>query len=126
MHSLDRRFGCRVPLEMFLNEYVKDRAHRALTANISESGIYLNRVAALSEASSAIVGLEFELPGTGETIWASGQVCHDSVDEYFHGQGVRFVGIARMHARLLRDYCIERRSSKLRELLRRLRINRYH
>lgn len=126
MTSHDRRLGYRVPLEMFLNEYVQDRAHRALTVNISETGIYLNKVIAPLERTTKVVGLEFELPGTGETIWARGEIAYDSLDDYFHGQGVRFTGMPKLHARMLRDYCIEKRRAQLGDLLDRIRRSRYH
>ncbi len=126
MTSQDRRLGYRVPLEMFLNEYVQDRAHRALTVNISETGIYLNKVIAPIERTSKVVGLEFELPGTGEMIWARGEIAYDQLDDYFHGQGVRFTGMPKLHARMLRDYCIEKRRAQLGDLLDRIRRSRYH
>lgn len=126
MTSHDRRLGYRVPLEMFLNEYVQDRAHRALTVNVSETGIYVNKVITPTSRPSKVVGLEFELPGTGEMIWARGEICYDSLDDYFHGQGIRFTGIPKIHARLLRDYCIEKRRVQLGSLLDRIRRNRMH
>ena len=124
--SHDRRLGYRVPLEMFLNEYVQDRAHRALTVNISETGIYLNKVIAPIERTNKVVGLEFELPGTGEMIWARGEIAYDQLDDYFHGQGVRFTGMPRVHARMLRDYCIEKRRAQLGDLLDRIRRAKMH
>ena len=126
MNANDRRLGFRVPMEIFLNEYVRDRAHRALTVNISDTGLYVNKVLQPVQRSNRVVGLEFELPGTGETIWARGEITHDALDDYFHGQGIRFTGMAQMHARILRDYCIERRRARLGELLERIRRNRMH
>ena len=117
----DRRLGCRVPLELFMNEYVSERPHRALTTNISETGVFLNKVVSPLQRAWSVVSLEFELPGTGEVIWARGEICHDSLDSYFHGEGVRFTGMARFHAQLLRDYCIETRRSHLGRLLDRIR-----
>lgn len=122
----DRRLGYRVPLEMFMNEYMQDRAHRALTVNISETGIYVNKVVAPVSRPTKVVGLEFELPGTGETIWARGEICYDSLDDYFHGQGIRFSAMPRIHAKLLRDYCIEKRRAQLGDLLDRIRRGRLH
>ena len=126
MTSHDRRLGYRVPLEMFLNEYVQDRAHRALTVNISETGIYMNKVIAPIARTTKVVGLEFELPGTGEMIWARGEIAYDQLDDYFHGQGIRFTGMPKLHARMLRDYCVEKRRAQLGDLLDRIRRSRYH
>jgi hypothetical protein len=111
---------------MFLNEYVQDRAHRAFSVNISETGMYLNKVIQPMSRQSRVVGLEFELPGTGELVWARGEVAYDSIDEYFHGQGVRFTGMPRAHARMLRDYCVEKRRRQLGDLLDRIRRSRQH
>jgi hypothetical protein len=126
MNAHDRRLGFRVPMEIFLNEYVQDRAHRALTVNISDTGLYVNKVLTPLQRATRVVALEFELPGTGETIWARGEIAHDALDDYFHGQGIRFTGMARLHARLLRDYCIEKRRAQLGDLLERIRRNRMH
>ncbi len=121
----ERRFGYRVPLEMFLNEYVEDRLHRCVTANVSETGLYLHGLLS-NERKRRNVQLEFELPGTGEVIWAAGQVAYKQVDPYFHGTGVRLTGITGVHARLMRDYVREKRKEQLNELLKLIRQNRYH
>lgn len=125
--STDRRFGFRIDLEIFLNQYVRDRPFRALTQNLSETGLYLNRVH-LPAGSRPLpetrdVGLEFELPGTSEVIWARGRVCYEAVDPYFHGAGIQFVAMPRVHARLLRDFCVEARRAELAGLLSRIRAN---
>jgi len=126
MNAHDRRLGFRVPMEIFLNEYVKDRAHRALTVNISDTGLYVNKVIQPMARDTSVVALEFELPGTGESIWARGEITHDAIDPYFHGQGIRFTGMAKLHARMLREYCIEKRRAQLGDLLDRIRRNRMH
>ncbi len=120
----ERRFGFRIPLEMFLNQYAQDRPHRGLTVNISETGVYVNKVLAPMVRGGRVVGLEFELPGTGEVVWARGEVCYDTLDDLFHGQGIRFAGMARAHHKLIRDYCIERRRARLAALLDRIRHSR--
>lgn len=126
MTPQDRRLGFRVPLEMFLNEYVQDRPHRAFTVNLSETGIYVHRLHSRIDRANRVVSLEFELPGTGEIVWARGEVCYDSLDDYFHGEGIRFTGMARTHSRLLRDYCIEKRRAQLGDLLERIRRGTMH
>jgi hypothetical protein len=96
MLSTDRRYLHRLPLEMYLNTYVADRPSRGFTSNLSESGL----------------GLEFNLPGTSETIWAAGQYCYDEVDDYMNGSGIRFVAMAGLHERLLREYLREARRKR--------------
>ena len=67
--------GFRVPSEMFLNQYISDEPYRAMAGNLSETGVLLNRVKATGalQENQRVIGLEFELPGTGETIWARGE-----------------------------------------------------
>jgi hypothetical protein len=100
----NRRYEQRVPLEMFLTAYVADRPQRALTANVSESGLYLNTLPRAPLPPRTTVGLELALPGMPETIWAAGQLCYDARDQYFYGEGIRFVAMARRHLRLLHDF----------------------
>lgn len=123
MSSRDRRLGFRVPLEIFLNEYIKDQPFRVLTSNVSDTGLYVHRVVnpVGPDLDAQVVGLEFELPGTGEVIWARGEICHGRKDRMVRGTGVRFTGMARAHARLLRDYCIESRRRRLGRMLDRIR-----
>jgi len=122
MHlSHDRRLGNRIPMEVLMNEYLHDRSYRALTVNISESGVYVNKVVTQLARRSRVVGLEFELPGTAEVIWARGEICYDTIDDCFHGQGIRFTGMPRVHQRLIRDWCIEKRRAMLGFLLDRIR-----
>jgi hypothetical protein len=119
--SHDRRLGNRIPMELLMNEYMNDKPYRALSVNISESGLYVNKVVGSLSRRSRVVGLEFELPGTSEVIWARGEVCYDTIDDCFHGQGIRFTGMPKVHQRLIRDYCIEKRRAQLAGLLDRIR-----
>jgi hypothetical protein len=106
---LDRRYERRVPLEMYLNAYVEDRPHRGFSVNLSESGLYLNTLSRTPLPPLTTVGLELDLPGASETIWAAGLLCYDADDEYFHGEGIRFVAMAHRHLRLLHDFLNARR-----------------
>jgi hypothetical protein len=67
------------------------------------------------------MAIEIELPGQPETIWAKGEVCYRKGDDLASGIGVRFIAMAQMHARQLRDYCIESRRDHLGGLLARIR-----
>ena len=124
MQKRERRFGNRVPLEMFLNEYVADRPHRCLSVNVSETGLYVHKLIQPLKRATRVVGVEFELPGTNEIIWARGDVCYDQLDDYFHGTGIRIAAIPQKHARLMHDYIYEARRERLQDLLRRVRLNR--
>ena len=124
MTSHDRRLGNRISLEIFMNEYLADRPHKALTVNISESGMFVNKVATTFNRKTRVVGLEFELPGTGDVIWARGEICYDTFDDHLHGEGIRFTGMPKAYSRMLRDYCIEKRRDQLAVLLDRIRKTR--
>jgi hypothetical protein len=122
MLTSNRRLGVRVPLQMFLTQYVRDKPVRALTSNVSEHGAYLNLVKGGSYCrGDRVVGLAFELPGTGEVIWARGELCYEHANGYFRGAGVRFADMPRVHARLVRDFCVEHRREQLSALLERIR-----
>lgn len=124
MTGHERRLGPRIPLEIFMNEYLEDRPHRAMTVNISETGLYVHKVATSFNRRNRVVGLELALPGTSDVIWARGEICYDTFDDHLHGQGIRFTGMARTYGRLLRDYCVERRRDQLGQLLERIRKSR--
>ena len=125
MEPSDRRIGFRVDLELFFTQYIRDRPHRVLGTSLSETGLYLHRVtldpATRLLASGTAVGLEIELPGTGEVIWARGEVCRERRERTVCGSGVRFADMPRIHARLVRDFCHERRLARLDQLLARIR-----
>ena len=113
----------RIPLQIALNEYVVDEPHRCMSLNLGLTGIYLQRLAQPVRRPS-VVGLEFELPRTSETVWARGEVVFDQFDDYFHGTGVRFTGLTRFHERMIRDFVLEERERRLRKLLSRVQRNR--
>lgn len=121
MTRRDRRIGYRIPFQSLLSSYIRDRPVRALAADLSDSGIRLHTTNAVAPAPGTPIVLELALPGADDTIWCAGEVCHRADDELASGLGVRFVTMARMHARLLRDYCLESRRSHLGGLLARIR-----
>ena len=121
MTRRDRRIGYRIPFQTLLTSFIRERPVRALAADLSDSGIRLHTTNALAPAPGTPVVLELALPGHDDTIWCAGEVCYREADELASGLGVRFVTMARLHARLLRDYCIAGRRSHLGGLLARIR-----
>lgn len=117
----DRRLGYRVPFETMVTSYVHDRPVRGLSWNLSDTGIHMSAVAMLAPPPGLVIGLELELPGTGESVWASGQVCYRTDDRLATSVGVRFLAMARSQARAIRDFCIEARRARLGSLLARIR-----
>jgi c-di-GMP-binding flagellar brake protein YcgR len=119
----DRRLGYRIQLPLMLTSYVRDRPMRVLCSDLSDSGIGLSAVAAMAPRPGTIVGLELALPGVGDDLWAAGQVCHRVEGDLASGLGIRFTAMARVHARMLRDFCIESRRGQLGDLLNRIRAS---
>jgi c-di-GMP-binding flagellar brake protein YcgR len=117
----ERRSDGRLRLQLYLNQYIKDRPYRALALDISEAGLAVHKLTEPIVPHARIVGLELELPGTSEVIWAAAESRFDTVNEDFHVSGLRFYAMARKHQRLLRDYLRERRL----RLARLLRFPRY-
>ena len=103
--TLNRRFDGRVPLEMHISTYLNDQPKRGFTSNISESGLYLNTLMQDPHLPKTPLGLEFKLPGMGDTIWAMGELCRDGHDDFFYSVGLRFTRMASAHRRMLADFC---------------------
>ena len=90
-----------------MHQYVRDVAYQALALDVSEAGLAIRKpTAPVSDAR--VVGLELELPGTGEVIWASAEPRFHSVGARNHFSGLHFVAMARKHEHLIRDYVRER------------------
>ncbi|HEX4453344.1 MAG TPA: PilZ domain-containing protein [Kofleriaceae bacterium] len=120
----ERRLGYRIPFESMVTSYVNDRPIRALSSNLSDSGINMSSISMLAPPPGLVVGLELDLPGTSDSIWASGQICYREnykVDSLASGIGVKFLAMARSQARLIRDFCIETRRAHLGSILARIR-----
>src|SRR3954447_535201 len=112
----DRRSDHRLRLQVFLNQYIRDRPFRALALDISQTGLAVQKLREPTVQPAGIVALEIELPGTREVIWASAESRFETVGDDFHVSGLRFAGMARKHERLLNDYVRERRQ-RLQRLL---------
>lgn len=117
----DRRLGFRVPFEAMVTSYVRDRPVRGLATNLSDSGLNLSAISMLAPPPGSVVGIELDLPGLDDSIWAAGQICYRQDDHMASGLGVRFLAMARSHARLVRDFCIELRRKNLGSILARIR-----
>jgi hypothetical protein len=125
--------------------YVHDRPVRGLVTNLSSGGLSMSAIAMLAPPPGLVVGVELEVPGVAESIWASARVCYRSddrgrsakrgaaprppgprespwVDELASGLGMRFVAMARAHAQLIRELCIDLRRKSLGTLLARIRV----
>ena len=113
----DRRLNRRVTVDMFFNQYIQDHPVRSLAVNVSEHGLAAQRLLERRPRTygddGRIVAIEFELPGTGEVIWAKGETQFESLDRDFHRAGIRFLAMARRHERLVREFVWDRRLRSL-------------
>ena len=117
----ERRLGYRIPFESMVTSYVQDRPIRGLATNLSDSGLNMSTISMVAPPPGVIVPLEIDLPGMGESIWASGRICYRQDDRMASGLGVRFVAMAKSQARMVRDFCIEMRRKNLGSILARIR-----
>ena len=99
----DRRHAPRVRVDLFLNQYVRDRPSRALAINVSATALSLQRLIQRRVPRSRIVSAELELPGTDEPVWARAEPRFGTLDDDFQTSGLTFVNMARNHQALLRE-----------------------
>jgi hypothetical protein len=107
--SSERRLAQRFCINTPMNHYVGDDAYEAVAVDVSETGLALKRASLQAVRTPArVIGVEVELPGTGEIIWASAEPRLRAADPGWAASGLHFVAMARKHERLLRDYVRER------------------
>lgn len=101
----DKRKQTRVPLDVYLNKYVAGVPYMARSADISSEGLGLATLIE-PEAAGRRVGLQFQLPGSEEVIYAEGEVVREwaSLDERNEGAGVRFTLLTERHRKLIDQY----------------------
>jgi hypothetical protein len=100
----EKRKRARAPLDVYLNKYMGGVPYMARGKDISREGVQL---AHLIEPSSTQkkVGLQFQLPGCDEVIYAEGEVVREWVGSDDHdGSGVRFTLLTERHQRLIEEY----------------------
>lgn len=119
---LERRFAPRVRVEMFLTQYVRDLPFRALATNISSTGLLIQKLVEPNIPLSRVVSVEFEIPGTGEVVWARAEPRFDALGEDFHTSGLTFTGMANKHERLLYDFVFNKKFYRRNSTAARLRV----
>jgi hypothetical protein len=107
---MEKRKNTRVPLDIYLNKYVSGVPYLVRAANISRQGVNLAHILE-PHGSKQRVGLQFQLPGTEEVIYAEGEVVREwQESKKKEGSSVRFTLLTERHRRLIDAY-IERHSS---------------
>ena len=107
----DKRKTGRVPLDIYMNKYVAGVPYMTRTANISKDGVSLAHLIE-PEMNGRRVGLQFQLPGSEEVIYAEGEVVREwaSLSQKREGSGVKFTLLAERHKKMIEQY-IARHSS---------------
>ncbi len=100
----NQRKKTRAPLDVYLNKYVSGVPYMARAADISTDGLSLAHLIEPSH-NKRRVGLQFQLPGTEEVIYAEGEVVREWLgDGEPEGSGIRFTLLTERHRRLIDTY----------------------
>lgn len=98
----DKRRQERVALDIFLNKYIGGVPYMVRSSDISRDGVGLAHLIE-PEAPGRRVGLQFQLPGSEEIIYAEGEVVREWIEERAQEEhsGVRFTLLTERHRRLI-------------------------
>jgi hypothetical protein len=99
----NQRKTSRVPLDIYLNKYVSGVPYMARTSDISPDGVSLAHLIE-PQASGKKVGLQFQLPGSEEVIYAEGEIVREWVSARAEGSGVKFTLLTERHRKLIDQY----------------------
>ena len=100
----------RVALDIFLNKFIEGTPYLCRSTDISAEGVYVGALIepeallAANETPGKTVGLQFQLPGTEEVIYAEGEIVRSQQRKRTRGFGVRFTHLARRHQMLIEGY----------------------
>ena len=83
----DRRFGARIPVEMWVEESTDHELYFQRSANISLGGIYLENT--IPHPVGTVVQLAFTLPGDTQKVRVKGEIVN--ADNGQLGMGVKFL-----------------------------------
>ncbi len=100
---MDKRGVRRVPLDIYLNKFLDGVPYLARSRDISMEGIYLTRLIE-PRFRGRRVGLQFQLPGSEEVVYAEGEIARDVERASTEGIGVRFTLLTERHRKLIERY----------------------
>ena len=115
----NRRMGMRVPARMVINHYVDDYHRVSMSFNLSPEGIYVYHK---PHGVAQVMGLEFELPGVEEPIWAKGELRFCARFGDYMGTGIAFTAMANRHFELVHDWVLDQRLRQMRSAIKRARL----
>lgn len=103
----DQRKTQRVPLDIYLNKFIRGVPFMVRARDISPEGIFLTQLIE-PDAGEPRVGLQLQLPGTSEVIYAEGEIVRGG-DSLRGGHGIRFTLLTGYHRRLIERYVSRQR-----------------
>ena len=98
-----QRRARRARLDIYLNKYIQGVPYMAKAADISPDGVSLAHLIEPAHHGKR-VGLQFQLPGSDEVIYAEGEVVREWVDQTHTGSGVRFTLMTERHRKMVDAY----------------------
>ena len=101
--SNNKRKNSRVALDIYLNKYVAGVPYMARTSDISREGVGLSHLIE-PELSGKRVGLQFQLPGSEEVIYAEGEIVREWCELEEEGSGIKFTLLTERHRRMIDQY----------------------
>ena len=100
----ERRRRARAPLDVYLNKYMSGVPYMARGKDISRDGLQLAHLIEPTQNGKR-VGLQFQLPGSEEVIYAEGEVVREWVGtDSRDGSGVRFTLLTARHQKMIEEY----------------------
>ena len=100
----ENRKNPRAPLDIYVNKYIQGVPYMARTSDISPEGLSLAHLIEPQHAGKR-VGLQFQLPGSEEVIYAEGEIVREWVGAADHGgSGIRFTLMTERHRKMVSSY----------------------
>ncbi|WP_224362990.1 PilZ domain-containing protein [Hyalangium versicolor] len=102
----DKRKAKRAPIDIYLNKYMGGVPYLTRASDISEEGLSLAQLIE-PQHNARRVGLQFQLPGSEEVIYAEGEVVREwaELDRARHERsGVRFTLLTERHRQMIDAY----------------------
>ncbi len=104
----EKRKAKRVPLDIYLNKYMGGVPYMAHASDISQEGLSVSRLIE-PQHNGKRVGLQFQLPGSDEVIYAEGEVVREWAElsaprRQPEASGVRFTLLTERHRKLIDAY----------------------
>jgi hypothetical protein len=103
--SEQRKFR-RAPLDVYMNKYVSGVPYLARGNDISPDGMRVERLLE-PEVGPRRIGLQFQLPGSDEVIYAEGELVEGYArlqEAEANSHGVRFTLLTERHRKMINEY----------------------